>query len=272
VLRPRALQRVKEQVRFVEAALRGPPPAHAQATQVRWYLNFALRNAGLLGPETAYAFPTEGACRRNFRDVGEASAIARTADGRALRKGILFRMAQPRPSDIALFRMAGIRTELDLRTQLEIRHEPAEAFPWRSDTAGRGNLRYVNEAIPTWDAYDVTSRARDGAVARSMVLLAHSEGPFVIHCAAGADRTGVLVALVMKALGFSQARIFEEYGRSSSSPVGAGTDSQNLDLAFRDLVAVHGALDGYFRHLASVEPGFDPRHTVDALRARLLTA
>lgn len=55
-------------------------------------------------------------------------------------------------------------------------------------------------------------------LARAFALLAQERTyPVLIHCVAGKDRTGVLVALLMDLLGASEADIAREYGMSNAA-------------------------------------------------------
>ena len=153
----------------------------------------------------------------NFRDLGGW----RTGDGRALRYGRLFRSdALHRLSDGDLARLRdelGLRTQIDLRASHEIESE------------GRGRLAAPPVAyhhFPFFDGpraaaerpagglaeiYFAMLRYARRPIAQALETLAASPGACVFHCAAGKDRTGVLAAVVLGALGVADADVVEDY-------------------------------------------------------------
>jgi len=116
---------------------------------------------------------------------------------------------------------------------------------------------------------------------------AESNYPFLIHCTAGKDRTGVLVAMIMDVLGASPEDIAHEYGlsdlaidrliaylRSNGRQIQASDDEIRARMAtppekmaaFIDLLhAKHGSSENFFRSMG-VTSG-----TIENVR-RLLTA
>lgn len=92
----------------------------------------------------------------------------------------LYRSAQPRRADVAALRALGIRTVVSLRSF----NDDAEVFRGHTDIA----LRRI--AINTWSI-------DDAGVLRALIAIQHAlrEGPVLIHCLHGADRTGVVAAV-----------------------------------------------------------------------------
>lgn len=154
----------------------------------------------------------------NFRDIGGYG----TADGRRVRWGQVFRsdaVHRLTEADLEHLRPLGVRTILDLRSNREIM------------VAGPGlihaepDIRVVHipfgrigeEADPTWQTltlsqlyHGIVSEARE-ALATVMETLATTDDPAVVHCAAGKDRTGVSIALLLRLLGVDDATIVEDY-------------------------------------------------------------
>lgn len=163
---------------------------------------------------------------RNFRDVGGCP----TTDGRRVRTARLYRsdtLAKISDEDLRVFADLGVRTVVDLQRPSEIAQRGRIA-----DAPGR---RYVNippEHAP-WGthAYDETDGpvrfladryrdlARDGHAGFGTalgILADESAGPVVVHCYAGKDRTGVLIALTLGLLGVADDEIADDYARSDA--------------------------------------------------------
>jgi hypothetical protein len=159
----------------------------------------------------------------NIRDVGGLPL----RDGGTTRRGVLLRSASLRyctPSDIThLVEEFGLQLVLDLRTQREIDRfaspealadagveivalsfipEEGRAFPEADDDADpliRHYLGYLQDR-----AANVVTAVRRLAAA----------GPTLVHCAAGKDRTGVLVALVLDTVGVERDAVVADYALS----------------------------------------------------------
>ncbi|MFL5756038.1 MAG: tyrosine-protein phosphatase [Chloroflexota bacterium] len=154
---------------------------------------------------------------RNLRDIGGY----RTSDGRTTRWRTLLRSDAldrlPEPSQAALLDL-GLRTVVDLRWP----HEVAEAPSVFQHSAA---VRY--ESLPLLDA-DPTPEVGLGGTYRHAfderapqladivrTLLEPDALPAVIGCAAGKDRTGVSIALILSLVGVPNAVIVEDYALSA---------------------------------------------------------
>ncbi len=160
----------------------------------------------------------------NFRDLGGY----RTLDGRCVRWRRLYRsgkLSALTAGDVA--RLAGehIRLVCDLRTPQERAQEPsvtgfgAVHRGWDQD-AGHSRLRdaVASEGATPRDvqaALAATYREMPWQFARPYAdvfrLLAEGELPLVFHCAGGKDRTGVLAALLLLALGVQEEVVVADY-------------------------------------------------------------
>jgi rhodanese-related sulfurtransferase len=56
---------------------------------------------------------------------------------------------------------------------------------------------------------------RADSIIAALRLIAHSDGATVVHCAAGKDRTGVVIALALAEVGVDPAAIVEDYAQSA---------------------------------------------------------
>jgi len=164
----------------------------------------------------------------NFRDLGGYP----TTDGRVTRWRTLYRAdGLPRlgPADIETLRPLGLRTVLDLRTHREL--DERGSFPVASLPVRYHHLPVIDV---TWEADDTITDAVSFLFDQYQALLAYGEPlfakafhllavpgalPAVFHCAAGKDRTGIMAALILGAVGVPHEAIAEDYGLSREAMV-----------------------------------------------------
>jgi protein-tyrosine phosphatase len=175
----------------------------------------------------ARTLPLEGAV--NFRDLGGYQ----TRDGRRVKWRRVFRsgaLASLTSADLDELQRIGLKSIFDLRTVEEMAAVPdriptgAEYVPMtvqtREGTARRLLLllRYYNRLekllLDGYTRVMIEQNARlFGDIFRR---LASDDGlPAVIHCTAGKDRTGITSALLLAALGVSEATIVADYSLSN---------------------------------------------------------
>ncbi|HEV7204634.1 MAG TPA: tyrosine-protein phosphatase [Jatrophihabitans sp.] len=184
----------------------------------------------------------------NVRDVGGLP----TDDGGVVRSGRLIRsdsLQQLSPADVRhLVDTVGVRAVVDLRTGVEVESEgpgpmtrepavtirhlslfPEEGhntdaavtdadddapvvLPWqerdnaltdaeRRHGASAVYLRYLNE--------------RADSIVAALRTIAYTDGATIVHCAAGKDRTGTVVALALAEVGATRAAIVDDYAASA---------------------------------------------------------
>jgi hypothetical protein len=161
----------------------------------------------------------------NVRDVGGLPL----RDGGATRFGELLRSANLRyvtPGDVAhLVDVFGLRLVLDLRTAREVdRDGPTPVAEAGVETVALSFIPEDEAPLPeTGDDTDPLLRAylgylvdRTENVVEAVRLLGQPDGgPALVHCAAGKDRTGVLVALVLDAVGVEREAVITDYALSA---------------------------------------------------------
>lgn len=155
----------------------------------------------------------------NVRDVGGLPA---GKEGRTCH-GVLYRSDAPRQDDVAPPGLADWPPALVL--DLREPNGPIEGHPLvgpGTDVVQVPLLAgpHVGDwrLIPSLEDLYLGSLERAGArVAEVLTLLTGASGPALVHCAAGKDRTGVLVAILLRAAGVSRQGVLEDYLRTEQN-------------------------------------------------------
>jgi hypothetical protein len=169
----------------------------------------------------------------NFREVGGLPA----ADGRRIRPGRLFRSDTLQfLTEASVRRLAdeiGLATVIDLRLPYEVRVEGRGALaelPHRyyhlpflvagSEQAGTATPSLTDEEDAVVRHYLGYLTTSPQAVAGVVKALAEPGAlPAVVHCAAGKDRTGVAVAVLLTAVGVPADVVAAEYAAGADRMV-----------------------------------------------------
>jgi protein-tyrosine phosphatase len=168
----------------------------------------------------------------NFRDVG---GIAANGCGR-IKEGVIFRSAtidRLNKDDANYFRDLNIRTIIDLRAVKEkkkrrtsLDHIKTLSLPLDFQQTTRERLKpYLYRKGTEQILADISNQLYldilDAAapVFRQIIeLLISGEGaPVLIHCQAGKDRTGIIIALLLMALGADRELIAEDFLKSNDA-------------------------------------------------------
>lgn len=254
--------------------------------------------------------PLEGGV--NFRDLGGY----RTTDGRSVKWGKLYRsgvMSDLTDNDYAYLQALGIKTICDLRSQDERKVEPTDAkrithggdyysldYKMDFDTSGFVQAFSTPSANPELAAlrvfgsfYRTMPKTYAPQFKQAFVDLKEGNG-LLFNCSAGKDRTGVLGALVLTALGVAPDTVSADYalsthiypkheaarqakrakaknGHKADAPHSAtmeamgklppelrkvlsGTDASLIAAAFDQIRNDYGSLDAYFVQELDVTP------------------
>jgi len=247
----------------------------------------------------------------NFRDFGRGTG----ADGRRIRTGRLFRSghhAAATESDLERLAALCFRLFVDLRRPPERARDPARrpAAPEARLLEHQGPTEVLVAPHLTFLAEPGATPARVGeqmtigyrgypfdphyvAMYRDyFALLAELDGPVLVNCHAGKDRTGFLCALTLHVLGAPRAEILADYlatnrhnradarladmaaqfkethGHAPSEALlraMLSADAAWLDAAFAAIAERHGDTDAYVEEVISVTPAARA-----AIRERLL--
>lgn len=150
----------------------------------------------------------------NVRDMGGW----RTADGQdTTRYGLIFRGGTPdegSDDDHAELLRLGIRAELDMRT--------LSTTPTESSIGSDVVYKYIHLS-DLWTSYVPTQSALLKECFEFVVENLRQGRPVYIHCTYGADRTGVLAAMISSCIGVSASNVYKDYELTSF----ADTHTQN---------------------------------------------
>ena len=171
---------------------------------------------------------------RNFRDFGGSV----TTHGRRVVQGRLFRAAHPgdaTDTDLQTLAALGVALVVDLRQPREREREPSRiaqsptvtvissdlgaevdaphvAFLQKGDLSDAAVRRFMLDFY-TDAADEPRHRALFG---ETLAALPGLSGSLLVHCAAGKDRTGILVALIQTILGVPEADMMQDYLRTNA--------------------------------------------------------
>ena len=164
----------------------------------------------------------------NFRDFGGWAAIA----GERVKRGVLFRsghLSRATRADLDTIHTLDLHTLADLRQPAERAREPnrlPQTPPANILQSGKGGydeaphvqfLREADLSAGAVRAYMISAYQRIPTEAHHQGIFADvfhalAQGrPLLVHCAAGKDRTGILAALILLALGVSEEAVMEDY-------------------------------------------------------------
>ena len=206
----------------------------------------------------------------NFRDYGGYPA----AGGTRVKSGMLWRSAQhgdASDQDLDQIEALGIATVIDLRGPSERASKPcrrhpnfsAQVFSYPEETAGLAlHTEAADGVITAAEARAAMLRLYEGIPFRENLVpmlrcyfevLLRAEGPSLVHCVAGKDRTGFAVALAQRALGVAHEDIVADYVLTNQ----AGNIEARIADGATQIRARHGAIsDDTIRTLMGVEADY----------------
>ncbi|WP_309751191.1 tyrosine-protein phosphatase [Novosphingobium sp.] len=206
----------------------------------------------------------------NFRDYGGYAA----ADGAKIKAGVLWRSAQhgdASDADLVAIDALALQAVIDLRGPSERSAKPcrrsdsfaAQVFTYPEETAGLAlHTEAADGVVSEAEARAAMLRLYDGIAFRENLVpmlrcyfevLLRSEGPSLVHCVAGKDRTGFAVALVQHALGVSRDDIVADYMLTNV----AGNIEARIAAGAEQIRAHRGAItDATIRVLMGVEEDY----------------
>ncbi|WP_245720243.1 tyrosine-protein phosphatase [Nocardia uniformis] len=148
-----------------------------------------------------------------------------------------------------------------------------------------GGAKYMSDYY-AWMISDATARSQFAA---AFTEIADSPGPVLYHCTAGKDRTGLMSAILMSALGVPRGQIYNDFLASNANLAASnqatkdylvstgkvtdpslfdsvlGVSREFLDSAFNQIDASYGSFDNFLSSGLGIDAA-----TVDAVKAKLL--
>ncbi|GHJ45114.1 protein-tyrosine-phosphatase [Catellatospora sp. TT07R-123] len=163
----------------------------------------------------------------NFRDLGGLPA----GGGAVVRPGTVYRsdtLSRLIEADRDSFGALGVRTVIDLRRPSEVaaygRVPEWTGVVWRHNHLDHplwDHSTYTAETgVARWlaDRYLELAHFGRGDIARVVGMLTDADnGPTVVHCLAGKDRTGLIVAMTLELLGVGDDEIAQDYALTGLS-------------------------------------------------------
>jgi protein-tyrosine phosphatase len=232
----------------------------------------------------------------NFRDLGGYQ----TADGRVVRWRQIFRsnhLGHLTETDIGILRGLGVRSAFDFRGTEEratalcgIGDITVHSLPIEPTVVAALRARLAVGCLTADDAFEIMRESYRNYVRHNthsfrklFTHLLEADGPLVIHCTAGKDRTGFACALILHALGVPDDVITDDYLLTNSfyrrdpsaspdlpeevrSTIGS-VHATFLLAGFEAAQAGYGGLEGYLRDGLGIG-----RQERAALQARYLNA
>ena len=234
----------------------------------------------------ARLLPLEGI--HNFRDYGGYAVIG----GGRLRRGVLWRSGQhceATDADLARVDALGLVAVFDLRSHRERASHPCRrpsgfdavvhlvdesapgfAVPGRDGTApaaphvsaaraaaarpqGRRDAAFTHEGFVRSYAGFPYRPAQVVAMRQMFATLASADGPSLVNCMAGKDRTGFAVAMVQRALGVHRDDVIADYLLTGQ----LGDQEARIAAGYRSFGAATGDLEPeVVRAIMGVEPEY----------------
>lgn len=176
----------------------------------------------------------------NVRDIGGW----KTESGDTVKYGLIYRGSEfaygheviaPAEDLQALYDL-GIRAEVDLRTLGDVGGFEPEASALGSDVSYL--FRIVQD---TWDnlLVDYGEEFRDAF--QFVVECLRQRKPVYIHCRYGADRTGLLCALIESSVGYSVDAFYKDYELTSFSEFAGKRPKTYLKTRFTDIIGYNSS-------------------------------
>ncbi|MFT8593377.1 MAG: tyrosine-protein phosphatase [Bifidobacterium sp.] len=173
----------------------------------------------------------------NFRDIGGLPLVegGTTVSGRLLRSDALQHLDE---AGMRQLRAIPVCTIVDLRSPAEVNHAPEPDIPGiRRDgipLLGGETERIMRTAMLSGtgiqagnvlrEMYMSMIRSEGRSLARVVTVtgetLSSGNGAELVHCTAGKDRTGIVIALILSVIGVRREAIVDDYAKTQENLAG----------------------------------------------------
>ena len=206
---------------------------------------------------------------KNFREIKYQNMKA----GLLFRSDVLYHL---NPKEKALLRDNNIKVIIDLRGKDEVEHlkdtnikaikfinlpllpekkedEPSPIVTIKHMTLP--DMAYAYRQLVRRDIKDSWSKIFN-------ILLDNNSGPILFHCSAGKDRTGVVTAVILTALGIDKEIIYQDYLLTNEKPLyykkmALEMDPESREIFLEYFQAKKEYLDAAFDEINKIYGGFD---------------
>ena len=151
--------------------------------------------------------------REDYADLSDEDYCNfRTVKGGKIKEGVLYRSSSPidpfmkrdKYADDCL-KKYGIKTIINLNNHIE---DTKKFANYNNTYYSKQNILFLNSNA------DITSYNFGKCVLRAMHFINENEGPYLIHCMEGQDRTGAVCAIFASLLGASKNELIEDFMRT----------------------------------------------------------
>lgn len=151
----------------------------------------------------------------NFRAVGGRSAGVYRSD--ALHR--LSRAGRQQLRSLEIATVIDLRSQIDRRLTGRDRLRGTDARLVRVPIA-TGSPAADLRSLTLAGIYRTILTTEGGAVAEALRFVAQTDGPVVVHCTAGKDRTGLVSALALSVAGATREEVVADYARTTDNLAG----------------------------------------------------
>ena len=207
------------------------------------------------------AFDISYTAERSDYASDEQFAIFRALSGGKMKEGIAYRSASPIDNEYnraayveALMEQVGIKFVLDLSDSAEEAAEFVAASTDQGvDVSYFTNLLDTDCVAPLDLSANYPSESFARTLADGLVKMSQHDGPYLVHCIEGKDRTGFVCALIEALCGATYDEMLTDYMITFDNYYGINKES---DLPKYEAIA-HLNLDGMLRFLAHADDNAD---------------
>ena len=197
-----------------------------------------------------------------------------------MKPGLLFRsdlLYHLNPKEKALLRDKSIKVVIDLRNKDEVErlkdtnikaitfiNNPLLPESKEGEDSPLKTVTIKHMTLPDMDnAYrELVRRDRQSAWSNIFNILLSTDGAVLYHCSAGKDRTGVLSAVILTALGIDKETIYKDYLLTNEKPLyykklALEMDSESREIFLDYFQAKKEYLDASFDEINKIYGSFD---------------